>query len=62
MFSLSLCIENGHLGLLYTFTLHLDIMCTRAKMLWPKALPLDLDFGLCARAKLFKNNEEQDGQ
>ena len=22
-------------------------------MLWPKALPLDLDFGLCARAKLF---------
>ena len=24
-------------------------------MLWPKALPLDLDFGLCAWAKLFKN-------
>ena len=23
-------------------------------MLWPKASPLDLDFGLCARAKLFK--------
>ena len=22
-------------------------------MLWPKASPLDLDFGLCARAKLF---------
>ena len=24
-------------------------------MLWPKAEPLDLDFGLCARAKLFNN-------
>ena len=24
-------------------------------MLWPKASPLDLDFGLCAWAKLFKN-------
>ena len=23
-------------------------------MLWPKASPLDLDFGLCAWAKLFK--------
>ena len=22
-------------------------------MLWPKASPLDMDFGLCARAKLF---------
>ena len=25
-------------------------------MLWPKASPLDLDFGLCAWAKLFKNS------
>ena len=24
-------------------------------MLWPKASPLDLDFGLCAWAKLLKN-------
>ena len=24
-------------------------------MLWPKASPLDLDFGLCAWAKLFNN-------
>ena len=28
-------------------------------MLWPKALPLDLDFGLCAWAKLFNKKAEQ---
>ena len=25
-------------------------------MLWPKASPLDLDFGICAQAKLFKKS------
>ena len=27
-------------------------------MLWPKASPLDLDFGLCAWAKLFNYHKE----
>ena len=32
-------------------------------MLWPKASPLDMDFGLCARAKLFKKKVgENNGQ
>ena len=30
-------------------------------MLWPKALPLDLDFGLCAWAKLFNNGQATHG-
>ena len=30
-------------------------------MLWPKASPLDLDFGLCAWAKLFNNTEKYRG-
>ena len=30
-------------------------------MLWPKAFPLDLDFGLCARAKLFNITPMQTG-
>ena len=32
------------------------------KMLWPKASPLDLDFGLCAWAKLFNNDDPQQSQ
>ena len=28
-------------------------------MLWPKASPLDLDFGLCARTKLFNDKPQQ---